>query len=499
MKQLSGTDSLFVSMETSEVHGHVGGLIILDPSEATGFSFERVERNLAERLPLAGPEFVSRLQEAPLGLSRPYLVDDGSFDLSRHLHRIAVPSPGGMRELADLAGYLHEQKLDRRRALWEMWFIEGVEGGKSAIYMKTHHALMDGVKGTDLSVILCDLEPEPTSLPAPIATSGSTEPAPSEISHALEGLGNLVRLPGQVAAYGFQALRRAANMIPHVYENGTDGLPTTAPRLSFNGELGPHRRFACTSIALDDVKAIKDAAGVKLNDVAIEICGSAMRKYAERNGEEIEGSLAVSCPVSTRESGDTESANRIASMIVSCASDVEEPLHRLRAINGSAAAAKEVTARARQTPIASVGEVFPPSIVNLGFRALSGLAEYTGTLPANAVVSNVAGPPIPLYIAGARVHRVFPISVLAATQGLNFTAVSFVGRFDIGVTVDPELVPDAWQLAECIDDAFEELREAILGEQGEPEAAEVLSAPAPVREKRPAGRLVLPERSIAAA
>ncbi len=496
MKQLSGTDSLFVSMETSEVHGHIGGLILLDAHEARGFSFERVERNLAQRLHLAGPEFVARLKEATLGLSRPYLVPDESFELSRHLHYIAVPAPGGMRELAELAGYLHEQKLDRRRPLWEMWFIQGLEDGKAAIYMKTHHALMDGVKGADLSVILCDLEPEPASAPTPLPAPISHEPAPSEFSQALEGLANLARLPRRVTTYGFQALRRGANMIPYVLENGTDGLPGAAPRLSFNGELGPHRRFACTSLSLDAVKAIKNVAGVKLNDVAIEICGSAMKKYAERNGEVLEGSLAVTCPVSTRDKGDTASGNKVASMVVSCATDVDDAVERLKEIHTNAALAKKATSRMRETPISSVGEVFPPALVNLGFRALSGLAEYSGALPANATVSNVAGPPVPLYIAGARVHRVFPISVLAATQGLNFTAVSFVGRFDIGITVDPELIPNAWLLADCVDDAFEELREAVLGSA---EGAAEDEAPASPSQKRPSERLVDPERSIAAA
>ncbi|MDG2308708.1 MAG: wax ester/triacylglycerol synthase family O-acyltransferase [Candidatus Binatia bacterium] len=495
MKQLSGTDSLFVSMETSEVHAHVGGLIILDPTEAKSFSFDRVARNLAARLNLAGPEFVSRLAEAPLGLARPYLMEDESFDLSRHLHRIAVPSPGGMRELADLCGYLHEQKLDRRRALWEMWFIEGVElDGEpaAAIYMKTHHALMDGMKGADLSVILCDLEPEPADPPTPLPTKPTTEEIPSEFSRALEGFTNLVTLPGAVVGYGFQALRRGANMIPYVLEHGTEGLPGAAPRLSFNAELGPGRRFAYTSLPLDEVKAIKGVLGVKLNDVVIGLCGAAMRKYAERNGEELNASLAVSCPVSTRVKGDKESSNKVAHMVVSCATDIDDPVERVRAIHQSATLAKEVTSRLRETAIPSLGEVLPPALINLGFRTLSGLAEYTGTLPTNAVVSNVPGPPVPLYIAGARVHRVFPISVLAPTQGLNFTAVSFVGRLDIGVTTDPEMIPDAWVLAECLDEAFAELRDAAL-----PTAEE--TAPVRASHKRPAGRLVIPERSIAAA
>lgn len=492
MKQLSGTDSLFVSMETSEVHGHVGGLVVLDPGEAPGFGFDRVFQNLAHRLHLAGPEFTSRLVEAPLGMSRPYLVPDASFDLTRHVRRAAVPSPGGMRELAGLAGYLHEQKLDRRHPLWEMWFIEGLEDGRVAIYMKTHHALMDGMKGADLSVILCDLEPEPAENPTGLPARPAETAGPSPFTQALEGLVGLATLPTKVASYGLQAVRRGVNMIPYVFEHGTDGLPGTAPRLSFNGDIGPTRGLAYTSVPLEEVMAIKNELGVKLNDVVIAVCGSAMLRYAERRGEVLDGSLAVSCPVSTRAAGDKESANKIANMVVSCATDVDDPIERVKAVHESSTLSKEMTSRMRSTPIASVGEIFPPSVVNLGFRTLGGLAAWTGTLPVNAVVSNVPGPPVPLYIAGARVIGVYPISVLAPTQGLNFTAVSFIGRLDIGVTVDPELVPDAWQLAGCIDEAFEELRDATMGRTTEPEVE-------PELRKRPVGRVVTPERSIAAA
>jgi len=184
-------------------------------------------------------------------------------------------------------------------------------------------------------------------------------------------------------------------------------------------------------------------------------------------------------------------------MVVSCATDIDDPAARVMAIHESANRAKEVTGRLLETPISSIGDVLPPALVHVGFRALSGLAELAGSLPAHAVVSNVPGPPVPLYIAGAQVKRVFPISVLAATQGLNFTAVSFVGRLDIGVTVDPDLVPDAWQLAECIDDAVCELREAVERRTGEVIGAG--RAPKRSSRKRPAERMVVPTNSIAAA
>lgn len=496
MKQLSGTDSLFISMETPEVHAHIGGLVLLDTRAATGFSFERVGQTLAERLPLAGPELTSRLVESPLGLARPHLVPDPSFELDRHLHRIAVPSPGGMHELAELCGYLHGRKLDRRRPLWELWFIEGlrIDGSNdfAALYMKTHHALMDGMKGADLSVLLCDLEPNPapTEPPAPLSVAAA---APTVVGQALEELSNVVSLPARIASYGLRAIGRGINVAPFVAKHRGQGVPGIVPRLSFNRELGPERGFACTSLPLADVKAVKDAAGVKLNDVAIEICATAMRTYAERRGETVDGDLAVTCPVSTRTAADTSEGNKISSMVVSCPTTLDDPVARLQAVHENASKAKELARRLRETPLPSMGDVVPPLLANLGFRALGGLAETAGTLPANATVSNVPGPPVQLYVASAKVHRIFPISVLAPTQGLNFTAVSFVDRFDIGVTVDPELVPDPWLLAECIDDAFGELRAAYL----QPEEARERSART---KRRPAAaREAATIRSIAAA
>jgi len=324
--------------------------------------------------------------------------------------------------------------------------------------MKTHHALMDGMKGADLSVILCDLEPDPVDAPRPLVPANPGDESPGELEQAIEGLANLALLPARATGYGLSALRRAANVVPYVLEHGSEGLPNVAPRLSFNGEVGPHRAVAFTSLPLDEVKAVKERLGVKLNDVVIALCGSAMRTYAERNGEAPGTSLTVSCPVSTRAPGDRESSNRVANMIVSCATDIDDPARRVLAIHHNACLAKEITGRLRASPIPSLGDVFPPVFVNLGFRALTTLAEIAGTVPANAVVSNVPGPPVPLYIAGARVDGVFPISVLAPTQGLNFTAASFIGRLDIGITVDPDLVPDPWQIADCVDQAFAELR-----------------------------------------
>lgn len=370
-----------------------------------------------------------------------------------------MPSPGGMRELVDLCGFLFSQKLDRRRPLWELWYIEGVEGGRAALFSKTHHSLMDGVKGADLSAVLCDLEPHPAPRPAP-EPRPRANPADSRgtLGLAVEGILNAALTPARIASYSVQALLRGVRMAPYLL--GADASPIGAalPRLSFNGEIGPRRGFACASVPMADVRALKDALGVKLNDVFVELSAAAMRRYLEKRGEPSGESLAVACAVSTRSEGDT-TANRLATMVVSCAGDVADPVERVRKIHENANRAKEMTAKIRSTPIASLGEVLPPSLVNLGFRTLLALAEWT-PLPTHALVSNVPGPPVPLYLAGARIEGIYPFSILASSQGLNVTVFSFMDRVDFGFTVDPDLVPDAWSLAEGIAPALEELLEA---------------------------------------
>ncbi len=160
MKQLPGSDAIFLSMETPNVHAHTGGLTILDPSTCDDFSFEKLKAVTAQRIRLA-PKFTWKLREVLFGLDRPYWIEDPDFDVANHMHRIGVPQPGGMRELGDLCSDLFAHKLDRRRPLWEMWYIEGLEGGKVALFSKTHHCMIDGVSGSDLGQLMCDVEPSP--------------------------------------------------------------------------------------------------------------------------------------------------------------------------------------------------------------------------------------------------------------------------------------------------------------------------------------------------
>jgi WS/DGAT/MGAT family acyltransferase len=456
--QVPGTDAIFLAIETEEVYGHTGGLLILDPTGSEGWGFERVQRMMRERIPLA-PKFTWALKEVPLGIDRPYWVPVPNFDPAEHLHRIAVPAPGGMREVAELCGYLFSRRLDRRRPLWEMWFIDGLAGGRAALFTKLHHCMCDGVSGSDLGTLLCDLEPNPSPR-APTVAAKTNGPVPGDVEILLKGLLNFSATPLNVITYAGQALRRGISMLSFAGRNGAPPRPDQVPKVSFNAAIGSRRGFACASVPFEDLRALKNELGVKINDVVLELCGAAIRCYLRQRGETVRGSLVLTCAVSTREAGDRQLGNQVATMNVACASHLSDPVRRVKQIHRNAEVAKEFTRAVRSTPIRAIGETLPPVLLNLVFRSMTAASDLTPVM-SNAVVSNVTGPPVPLYAAGARIEGLYPMSILATGQGLNFTVISNMDRMDFGLTVDPDLVPDAWQLAEQIPVALAELQRAV--------------------------------------
>jgi WS/DGAT/MGAT family acyltransferase len=454
MEQLPGSDAIFLAMDTDTVYAHVGALTVLDPSDAPRFSFARVRELTNERIREI-PRFTQKLRPVPFELDRPYLVEDPHFNIDNHLHRIAVPSPGTMRELGELAGHLYAQHLDRRKPLWEAWFIEGVEGGKVALLVKTHHCLIDGASGAGLGEMLFDLQPDPPPRqPEPRATPKAPAREQSDWELAARGLASAMLTPSRMARYGFQMARQIGTMLP--YLRAPELRPFTGvPQVSFNAPIGPRRALACSSVPLGDVRELKKHFDVKLNDVVLELTASAVRRYLSARGELPVESLAVAIAVSTRAEGDASLGNQVTTIFVSWATDLEDPAERLRKIHENVSKAKEMEKALRAHEIQAIGDTAPPRWINLAWRAL--LASGVPA-PSNLMVSNVPGPPFPLYTAGARIECMYPMSILAPGNGINVTVISYRGRIDFGFTVDPELVPDPWFLAEGIPIALEELK-----------------------------------------
>lgn len=463
VKQLPDGDAVFLSTETDTAWGHVGGMTLLDPTGVPDFGFEKLLRVIEQRL-VHVPRFRWKLLEVPLGLDRPYWVECSDFDVRKHVHRIAVPSPGGMKELGELAGHLFARPLDRSRPLWEVWYIEGVEGGKVAMFMKNHHCLMDGQAGVGLAEVLTDLSPDATAPPIVPDVMKEGRPAPpSALGIAARAARNATLRQGKRAKHLGIGLRAVASAWwPSADDEFAPPSWSDVPPLSFNKLVGMRRSFACASLDLEELKDVKKHFDVTLNDVVLEVIGGALRRWLRAKDELPERPLVAMCPVSLRAEGDQSLSNQITMMPVALATDLDDPADRLRRIAKNSQRSKESVQQGSFDILAAVSESLAPGLVGLVVRAAS-LSPDSVPLPGNLVVSNVRGTPIPLYTAGARMESMYPMSVLQAGQGLNATVVSYMGKMEFGFTVDPDLVPDVHDLVEQIHRAFEELQAAAEG------------------------------------
>ena len=457
MERMTGGDAVFLGMETPSTPQHVGCVAVLDVG-AGGVDIERLKRNVTRVLPRV-PKFTRVVKQVPFGLDLPVWDDDADFDIDRHVRHIAVPPPGGREQVGDLIGELMSMQLDRRFPLWELWVIDGLaEGRKAATFLKYHHCLMDGKSGASLAEQLFQLDPEDDAIPA--------EPVPAV--HAPSSLELLLRTPVRAiertwhrAEYSAALALRTVATVRHRRRGGR--MPALlVPSTVFNGPVGRRRQIAYTSVALDDVKRIAKDQQVKVNDVIMALVAGAARRYlaevSELPAEPINAFIAVSTSIADAEGH----GNSVASVPIPLPTHVADPRERLREVFDSTSHAKELLEAIRAHKIQSIGAVTPPLLLNLASQALA-RPDVLNRLPtpAQLIVSNIPGPPIPLYQSGAKVLGLFAASVLLANGALNVTLMSYNGRVDFGLTVDPDIVPKAQVLADAIPAALAELLSAL--------------------------------------
>jgi diacylglycerol O-acyltransferase len=457
MRRMGGQDAAFLYGETPSWHMHISALMIVDPSSAPGeFTFERLRRHTASRIPLV-PQFRLKLVEVPFGLDRPGWVEEPDFDLDYHVRRIAVPAPGGRRELGELVGRLASYKLDRRKPLWEMWVIEGVEDGRVAVLYKMHHAIIDGVSGMGLAEVSFDLEPDPPPRPVEAVAFGDEHVPGVPERLALGVLNATTRVPYRMARFGWQSLLQSRTLVDFMRRRRIVA-PFQAPRTPLNGEFTPHRRFAWVTVPLARTKAIKHAYDVKLNDVVLALCAGSLRRYLELTGELPVDPLIAQVPVSLRAGTDHEPGSKVGSMFVDLATDVADPAERLLAIRESTGHAKEMSQALSVDKIMGLTDSTPPGLVGLAARMYTRIGlESRIPPPINVVISNVPGPPFPLYLAGARLEAMYPMGPLLLGTGLNITVISYRDSLDFGFLCCPEMVPDPGLIAEGVTLALGEL------------------------------------------
>jgi diacylglycerol O-acyltransferase len=461
MERLTGLDAAFLYLENPTNHMHVAMTMVVDPSTVPGgYSFENIKEFIRGRLHLV-PPFRRRLVEVPLNLAHPVWVDDPDFDLDFHIRRIGCPAPGGRRELGEMAGQIASTPLDRTRPLWELWVIEGLKQDRVGIVTKVHHAAIDGASGAELMVHLFDLEPEPAKPPPAIETP------PEHIPTDLELLGHAAASRFRKAVALPRLLADTVGAVSRVVEGrrGPEGhvgaAPLTAPRTPWNGVLGPMRSVGFARVELQDVKDLKEAFGCTVNDVVLGLCAGTLRRYLLAHDALPDIPLVATCPVSVRTDGPASPGNKVSAMFTTLDTHLADPTERIRAIQACTVGAKEEHLAVGADMLQNWAEYAAPNTFNLASRLYSSWGLAGSHRPIhNVVISNVPGPPFPLYYAGCEMVAAYPMGPVMEGAGLNITVMSYRGSVDFGFMVDRDLVPDVWDMADHVQDALTELQEA---------------------------------------
>ncbi len=421
---------------------HVCGLVIVDPATMPGgYSYAAMRAGIDERVRDVA-QFTRKLKKVPLRLDHPVWVRDEHFDIHRHVHRLALPQPGGYDELTELLGHLAGQLLDRSRPLWEMWVIEGYEGDKVAVLTKMHHATVDGVSGANLLSHLTSLEPD--SEPLGLGGKGTIGRAPGDLELFGRGMLTQITRPLSVPRLIAPSTQLIAGSLSRARKGTAMAAPFSAPRTSFNGTITGRRVIGFGPMSLKDIKDIKKTTGATVNDVVMTVTGGALRSYLADRGELPDNPLLATVPVSVRNESHREvGQNKVSALFAHLGTDIEDPLERLGVLGEANQRAKEHQKAVSADALQDWAEFSSPSTFGLAVRAYAGLrlAEKHPVVH-NLVVSNVPGPPVPIYFVGARVLGLWAFGPVFHGAGLNITVLSNHGEMQVGIIASRESVAD---------------------------------------------------------
>jgi WS/DGAT/MGAT family acyltransferase len=489
MEQLSGADNVSLLGERGNVYNHVGVLMIYDTTTAPGGSvrYKDILQHFEDRLYL-NPVFRRHLEITPLGLDRPYLVADSLIDVEYHIRHIALPEPGDWRQLMIQVARLHSRPLDRTRPLWEVYVIEGLDNipnlpkGAFAIFLKIHHAVVDGMAAVHLLTQLHTLTPEPVDT-LNIRSTIDADYSPSNyellsrtVSNGVERISKLARFgfngTARLLAAGKEQLARLNELDSLSLGSLTGGLlPAKAPHTRFSEKVSRNRVVEGFGMPLSRIRRIREKVpGSSLNDIFICVASGAVRKYLEAKGELPEQSLMSLMPISLRTDA-SAGGNDVSGVQVKICSDIADPIERLKSVHHQTRASKTQAEKMGLDMLKNLLEVMPAMLVDSLIRRL--------ILPTiNIATSNVRGPDKPLYLAGAKAMCMYPVSIPADGAGLNFTGVSYNGVMWVSMVSCRKMLPDPALMLACMTEAWSEL---LI-------AADHLPDPAPQTKARPARR-----------
>jgi WS/DGAT/MGAT family acyltransferase len=515
MKQLSGLDAGFLYLETAEMPMHVGALHLFElPADYRGNFLADLRRHMAERLPFA-PALCRKLAWMPLNLAAPAWVD-AEPDLRQHVVGVSLPDGSGLAELEAKVGELHPVLLDRSRPLWKFHVFDGLAPGpegqkRYALYTQLHHAAVDGQAAVALAQATLDLSPvprAPTARPARERKGqlATTEMLRGAVSHQLEQVGSLVKaLPAAVGAISQVAARTAAGAIgetaaamwARVKGEGPAAKKSVsnlglAPRTRLNATVSEQRAFATVSLPLAELHAARSRHRASLNDALMFVVGGALRRHFAKHGPLPKKSLVAAVPISLRAQGDTAANNQASMTLINLGTHLADPARRLAHVMAASASMKST--------IGSVKSLLPTDFPSMGvpwlmeaLTAVYGRAGMADRVPpvANLVISNVPGPTVPLYMAGARMLTNYPASIVVHGVALNVTAQTYHESLDIGIMACARAMPEVAEFAAHIETAFEEFKglSSAPAEAGRRTAAKKRAVAAKAPAGKPAARV----------
>jgi WS/DGAT/MGAT family acyltransferase len=461
--RLTGLDSSFLHLERDSAHMHVAACAIF---EGEAPAHEELVETIVSRLHLV-PRYRQRLAFVPLEQGRPVWVDDPHFNAAYHVRHTALPRPGSDGELKRLAGRIFSQALDRSRPLWELWLVEGLEGGRFALLSKTHHALVDGVSGVDIATVLFDTSPDPAPV-APPEHEWLPRPLPSKAQLLAEALLERATVPAEVVR-GLRSAFRGSRQLADRVATGLVGLGAmawaglnAAPPSPFNVRIGPHRRFTWVTCDLGEFKAVKNELGGTVNDVVLTAVAGALGRYMRRHGHDTDDVvLKAMVPVSVRAEVERGAlGNRVAAMWAPLPVGLTDPIQRMltlrRAMDGIKDSGQAVGAQV----LTQLTGFAPPTIMAQAARLQARQRLF------NLVVTNVPGPQMPLYVAGRELERIYPMVPLAENTALGIAIMSYNGQLNFGLVADYDALADLESLADDLRASIDELVAAA-----EPETA----------------------------
>lgn len=493
VKQLTATDALYLYAESSRTPMHVGAILIYDPSTAPGGKVRHKDiiKFVEDRLHVART-FRQKVENVPLGLDYPYWVDDDDFDIEYHIRHFALPHPGDWRQLCILAARLHSRSLDLSRPLWEFNIIEGLDNvkgvpkGAYAIVVKIHHSAVDGVSGAEILSAINSIDPNDKVDPPEKEWTPGRKPssiellARAQINNATQPVRTLQLLssfaPG--ATKLLEGLRTG--------DFKSDQIAPEIPQTRFNKPVSAHRVVGGVIFDLAKFKAIRKVVqGPTLNDVVMSICGGSLRRYLGAYDELPEDSLISMAPISVRGEGEKgDMGNQVSAMMVQLGTHIADPIERLKFVHQSAEDSKALTNAIGARQLAEVSSMSPALLSGLGARLYSqfGLANHMKPI-CNTVVTNVPGPPVPLYSHGAKLVAYHGLGPLIDGMGIIHPVFSYNGQMGIAFNACRKMLPDPEYYESCIEDAFAELC-AAAGVSDTEEASDTAQAPKPKRSRK---------------